>query len=541
MTITVHMFGEETGEPLDLVRDRDPDGAERWYREPDAALDFDCIAVGTFRQQDQPLWSRLLDGYFDIAWPSSISTSVALLARAADRWFAVTFGHGRHLLREEFLVPDFGLRVTANSVSADRVRQLTSVLLDGTTRRTRQTLAVPSRLSRFTVDLECEWVRSLGGVTDDDLTRGMTGSQSLAVDVSPGWELKHLHELLRHLLHKYEAVGYRSVFPFIDLVVPLHPADPLVPRLEQELLRRLPQLGTDIGIMVPDPQPGETAPSTYWVSTGRGRSHRFLLDRLGIRTAVRQANDPLRLRVQGRDAEGHAVGPSRSLREFLAAEISLGREGDYVLADGRWFRLDAERSAWLERALAAVTELGPEHIEMPVWYVHDGERRYNIDAARTRSWLLLDRETFLGPDRRRDRIEVCDLLTSAGDLICVKRLRTAGGLSHLFSQGSVSATLYRFDRDYRNHVHELYRHRWPGRELGRPTIVYAIGTDRRGPVTRTIPFFSRVNLTRHVATIAAADLGVAITRIPVTQFRQRTSPYDSSGKIGDGEWPLMDC
>ena len=41
--------------------------------------------------------------------------SAALIVRLAGRWFAFAFGQGRHLLRQDALVDDFGLRVAANT------------------------------------------------------------------------------------------------------------------------------------------------------------------------------------------------------------------------------------------------------------------------------------------------------------------------------------------------------------------------------------------------------------------------------------------
>ena len=131
----------------------------------------------------------------------------------------------------------------------------------------------------------------------------------------------------------------------------------------------------------------------------------------------------------------------------------------------------------------------------------------------------MDRELFYGDDPRRDRIEVCDLMTERMDLICVKRLRDAPSLSHLFSQGSVSAHLYRSDDAYRDRVNREYHAKWPDERPSRPTVVYAIGVAWFGPLRDTLPLFSRVNLRNHAATIRRAGLDVALVRIMPTEFR----------------------
>lgn len=115
---------------------------------------------------------------------------------------------------------------------------MASVALDVTSRRTFQQLAVPGSVEDFTVDLDLEWVRSLGGWTEDDLARGMTGSQSLVVNLrSERRELKHLDELLGELLARYRADEYKEYFGFIDALRPLPSADQQVPRLDAMLTR----------------------------------------------------------------------------------------------------------------------------------------------------------------------------------------------------------------------------------------------------------------------------------------------------------------
>ena len=177
------------------------------------------------------------------------------------------------------------------------------------------------------------------------------------------------------------------------------------------------------------------------------------------------------------------------------------------------------RLAELDRELAAIPELLSERLDMPMWVRADSEGDYNATTAEIRGWQLMDKELFYGDDPRRDRIEICDLLTERMDMVCVKKLRGGASFSHLFSQGSVSATLYRIDAAYRERVHRELHTRWPAAPVRKPTIVYAIGVAWDGPLRTTLPLFSRVNLRNHAKTIRRADLDVALVRIVPTPFR----------------------
>ena len=116
----------------------------------------------------------------------------------------------------------------------------------------------------FSVDLEGEWVRSLGGLSDDHVSRGMTGSQSLRTRTRrTGPRSGQLHELLKYLLASYEDTRYREHFGFIDLVVPLHAGDRRVERLDAALAALLVRGDRTIGLVEPRSQPGDPIPDAY--------------------------------------------------------------------------------------------------------------------------------------------------------------------------------------------------------------------------------------------------------------------------------------
>lgn len=519
MQLTIHLFSEAATYSEQLLRDSEAGDVELLTYRPLLTLDFECIAAGAFRPQQRPAWADYLDGYFDIDWRGSVASSLVLLPRVADRFFAVTFGYGRHLLQSELLVHDFGLRVTANTVAPEKIRSMASVALDVTSRRTVQQLAVPGSVEDFTVDLDLEWVRSLGGWTEDDLTRGMTGSQSLVVNLrSERSELKHLDELLGELLARYRADEYKEHFGFIDALRPLPSADQRVPRLDAMLTEQLRSRTGQFGIVAPDSYSDIDASQIRYSFTRDRRRDPTDLDILRVRSAVhRHPRDPLTLRIRVIDGDGHVLG-TRPLRDYISAEIDLAEDDHYVLAAGRWFHIDADRLKWLERRLGNIPEMDITQLDLPQWWTKDNEESYNRKSAEQRDWVLLDRKNFLGTVRHRDKVEICDLLTEDMHLVCVKRLRDAMSLSHLFAQGSVSATLYHRHAAYRKVVHGYFRNHWSDRKRSTPTVVYAIGTDRRGPLTQTLPFFSRLNLCNHVAIIRDCGLRVAIARIDLTHF-----------------------
>jgi len=66
------------------------------------------------------------------------SVSAAFILPAANRQFALTFGHGRHLLLPDVHEEGFGLRVTLNSVTAEAIRTIDRKTLDASGRHLRE-------------------------------------------------------------------------------------------------------------------------------------------------------------------------------------------------------------------------------------------------------------------------------------------------------------------------------------------------------------------------------------------------------------------
>lgn len=318
-----------------------------------------------------------VDDHFRVEWPGTVSQSFVLAVKADDRWFAVTFGQGRHYVDDTRMVGDFGLRVTANTVDHDRLRSIATVRLGTVTRHTEQRISVPSRLGAFDVDLDGEWVRSLGGESEQHLVTGLTGSRSLSVEVPDGHRLGDLHELLTFLLGRYRATDYQRWYPFLDWLHGLDRTDPRVVQLDAVLDQALVDGSVNFSVMAPPAQPGDEARVTYRI-VGRRGSRNIAdsgrrLDALGVRYAVRAAvGSPLDLPVACLDPDGHRVGRYRQLREFLAAEVPLDG-GTFVLADGRWFAVSDDYLARLARQLDSIPALGWQRLDPADWYAKDSE------------------------------------------------------------------------------------------------------------------------------------------------------------------------
>lgn len=118
-----------------------------------------------------------------------------------------------------------------------------------------------------------------------------------------------------------------------------------------------------------------------------------------------------------------------------------------------------------------------------------------------------------------DEVEACDLLDRSGRLIHIKNYKKSQTLSHLFSQGLVSAISLRRDPTYqanfRRVVEGLDPTFMPIAERAPEVVVYGIAVRDQRPIPAGLPSFSKVNLRDFTKRVQITGARPAICRIQI--------------------------
>jgi uncharacterized protein (TIGR04141 family) len=140
--------------PLELDRMRVALGPDREGR-----------LYGQSSQIREPRWLRLFRESID---PSTLDVKVAssaavLLVESGERLLALTFGHGRHLLKLEAMEENFGFHAALNFMNRDRVRAIERKRFDALSRHSRENASREVALREFGLDRQQDLVRSITG------------------------------------------------------------------------------------------------------------------------------------------------------------------------------------------------------------------------------------------------------------------------------------------------------------------------------------------------------------------------------------------
>lgn len=458
-----------------------------------------------------PWWRE----YFGIAKDLSQASKGALVfLPVKDRWFALSFGHVYHHMKDIAYEYDFGLRVTLNALDPDRLIS-TDTMEPGVARRQRTQTPKEADLTYFDFDRDSNIIKSLTGKVREeykDIVRHVTGSSNLRI--SSDMQPDELIATCEKLLEIYGKEDHKTNFPNLQNIVPIK--DPaIITQLDEKVLEAFKSKNIDLCLAVPDIV--NYPDSVYWQFSG-GRS--------GVRYEdVDMQNYYDHLQTAGIDYNAIDIDTLKKHKLVLADENGTAKDsyniyrslifdvelnGDtYHLCDGDWYKVESDYVATLQAFLDHYYE---DQAALPA-YNHATESAYNIAVAKDdNSFLWFD--TASVTPKGQKAIEPCDLYTASngtGILYHVKVSTRSSQLSHLFAQGQNSVELMKSEAEAREKMKALIQTRLNGQDEtaylapidnGSYKIVYAIVSKKdKAEKSKNLPLFSRISLMRSIKSL----------------------------------------
>ena len=452
--------------------------------------------------QSKPSWVDLFSdqGKVSLSKLYNASNAAILLVKTVKgASFALTFGFGKHLLKQGAFDETFGLRVTLNAIDSKQIRTIDRDSLDVVGHRTREQVARAGTIAEFGINLDQDLVRAVTGKPQDKALGGvMSGADGLVIHLPV--VSKDLGAWFEKLADLSRDKGYLKEFSWIDNIREVK--DPaLRAKLDEVVAKRLRDDATDnTWLAVPK--------IIDWDNFGgfryTGFRHREKLDDIYMPQFLEicpdreslNIDDLKRWQVKYLDAATDQARDHWSVYQCLYAEVQES-DGVYLLNAGKWYKVTRSFVEEVERDIKALLVGGDIPDSLPSCQ-HRTEREYNTAAAASdeANVACLDGQNiFYGGSR--SQIEFCDLFTKHGSLIHVKRYRGSSVLSHLFAQGVVAAEAFADSR-----FREILNKKLPrGHKLRSPTtrlepdkyrVVFAIICKASKPLN--LPFFSKVSL-----------------------------------------------
>ncbi len=231
--------------------------------------------------------------------------------------------------------------------------------------------------------------------------------------------------------------------------------------------------------------------------------------------------------LRGDDSIAHEWLSGRCLQ----AELQFNQKS-YLLTGGKVrYQVDEEFVESVDRIVREIPtcDLGlPEYKDKTEGKCHTTSAQPIIPIIDLR-WLT--RETSDTRWWAKARIEFCDLYSTEGDMIHVKRYSSSSVLSHLFSQAAVSGQLFKSDAGFREKVntklpptHQIPDVRSVVQQDQYRIVIAIVG----GPAScARLPFFSRVTLKNSYKLLGAYGYRVAVSHIKLEERFAQASQIPS--------------
>lgn len=428
------------------------------------------------------------------------SSSGVLLIERNDGLFAVTFGYGRFMLRPTAVEDRFGLRTALTVIGANHIISMDRKTLDTMSMYTREQASRESSLNMFDLDAERDLLRSVTGkvIEDNELKIRITGRDALTV--TQRITLRQLLDTIDHWHEISQGDAYKEHFALIDNVSE-------VTRVEdkERLNDRLVEMVQDgewdkIWLTPPDIMDwADVGDFRFRNSTAPAYSELELSNYFTGRHGREQDTVTLRQlktdRVYCELRSSGAEPPRWSVYQCLYAEVAEPGSHVYVLSEGRWHRV--AKGFVEELNTFIVNNVRPLTISLPPYPEGQWESDYNSETADGDPNLLHMDTEVVQTGTGRDRMEICDLYHSDKIFIHVKRYSGSATLSHLFTQGEVSAeTLYRDPK-----ILAATSDKFPNMKLPREHLNprgYEVAYVILGRSDNRLPFLSQVKLRNNV-------------------------------------------
>lgn len=498
----------------------------------DPALGLDGAFYWESRPPSPPPWVGYVTPALT-ALPASLRTSSAsglLVLRVAGRLFAITFGYARGFLDQSKIVRQFGLKVALNTIDPEHLRSLDTKTFESMVVAKNTQASRSTDLSAFGVDVARDILRAVTGrPRNERFGRTIAGSDAVVLNVHGS--VGDLPGLCVDLLASYQADTYKGRFGWVDDLSIVQDRD-RVAELDERVVAELRARDTSTTHLA-TPDPLDWAEVEAFAIAGTGNLEYEDLD-LDLYLANIDEPDlavltPALLRsrrIKVRYARSSNWAILWSLHQALVSEQEL--DGNlYVLIEGRWFEVSGSLSSRVDEF---VDRLATSPIDLPAARPGETEPEYNkrVAAVDAEHRLCLDAK-ILRPGGASSGIEFCDVLTSDGVMLHMKRKSRSSTLSHLFAQGVVAATALLADSDFRLRLREEITRAVgdaPGWEAVIPgpsetpvrssfTVSFVVVANSARARNGWLPFFSRLNLMQQARSLDNLGLRYTLDRVDV--------------------------
>jgi uncharacterized protein (TIGR04141 family) len=484
------------------------------------------IIIGASKSS-QPEWRELLQEAVDVELPdlNNSSNRAILFIKIETRIFALPFGYGKHLLKEEAIDRDFGLITVLNILDADKLMSIDKANLNDLTVLTRTQTSRKARPETFDIDIIKDLLKSVTGAPSEShgISFGNIITGNEGIYMIPTINFVDIPEKLIKLKKAFESNKYKLRFGWIDNIKPVK--DPSVlDLLKTNLVKDLIQKdNSKIHLAFPYLIDWDLFEGFSYTPKGELETD-FVIENFYEKRSDDFDGlnwDKLsRFKIylkEGTDKEKIET----NILKFINYQTELN-DDIYILALSKWYKVKKTYVDELKKYVNQIEESNLLFIDCAAGY-NEGE--YNKQLAESQEYYNLLDKDLVHSDLVYSGIEACDVISDSMEFIHVKFRKSSSTLSHLFAQGKISAYALKKDKTYRKNLRtKLDKFGWD-RDLvplenrkvdtHNYTITFALIENKKRTFVEALPFFSLLNFRLTAEELLTLGYNVKVKKIEI--------------------------
>lgn len=412
---------------------------------------------------------------------------------AKERIFALSFGYGRHLLRDGVYEERFGLKTLLNNVNEEELRQAAFQDVSSTPKANVMQLQKAGNFSEFSLDVNKILIKGFVGrsaVFDDKV---LTGKDSLSFFNQ--YKIDNIEDLLIKTFTHYNNDNYKKNYSWIDYISPITNKK-MKEELDTELCNNLNRNNLETTWMaVPDTIDWENVKALRYLNQENDDVHiRTFLASISEGVAI-DKNLLTKIEIECLDINDNVIKKWKSYKCFYC-EVVKDNE-TFILTEGQWYKINKDYSAEVNEYFNTLVSESKSELMASKFSLPDSknvsEGKYNETTSEGKNFLLFDKK-IISHGGGHGKIEFCDLYNSAFKyIIHIKNFISSSGMSHLFAQGAVSGELC-LDIQFRLKVNKIHNQTLNINDYRAGDYTIIFGIISTSPKGLSLPFFSKITL-----------------------------------------------
>lgn len=448
----------------------------------------------------EPLWA---DNFFNKSIENLKNSTASglyitkVVCDNKDIYFGISFGHGWQMFKDGVIVEQFGIK-TALSIIKSEIKKIEKKNFKNGLKDVSEQLGKIGTVADFGFDIEQDIMRAVVGEPENQELFGKNVVGKDAISISVKKNVDEINDILIELYKSYISNKYKERFDWFDNFSAINNKK-LAVELDNKIIEKINNDDkTDVIYWLAIPEVIEWENTKCFKYSNKNNTIEYqditfddFKNSLNNEEKNNITIDILKnKKVQQIDTNDQTIR-EWSIYKCLYSEVDLNNE-KYLLVANKYYKVDATYKNTVESEYTVDASF-----ILPDWNKTDRENVYNGKIATDdNAYQCLDGGVSQANLIGKGKIEFADLVKSDKHLVHVKKYGGSAVLSHLFSQGMVSADLLLTDKGFRKEVNAKLNtsHKNVVSEAepnpSEYTVVYAIGTSKND---LKLPFFSIIN------------------------------------------------